>query len=68
VEHPFLVRLDYAFQTPEKLYMIMDFINGGELFFHLKNERRFEEKRVKFYAAELLLAFEHLHKQNVVFR
>jgi serine/threonine protein kinase len=68
VEHPFLVRLDYAFQTPEKLYMVMDFINGGELFFHLKNERRFAEKRVKFYAAELLLAFEHLHKQNVVFR
>ncbi|KAL0489772.1 glucocorticoid-regulated kinase [Acrasis kona] len=68
VEHPFLVRLDYAFQTQEKLYMVMDFINGGELFFHLKNEKRFEEKRVKFYAAELLLALQHLHDQNVVFR
>jgi serine/threonine protein kinase len=68
VAHPFLVRLLYAFQDPEKLYMVMDFINGGELFFHLKKERRFPEHRVKFYSAQLLLALSHLHEQNVVFR
>lgn len=68
VAHPFLVRLLYAFQDPEKLYMVMEFVNGGELFFHLKKERRFPELRVKFYAAQLLLALSHLHDQNVVFR
>jgi serine/threonine protein kinase len=62
------VSLVYAFQTPEKLYMVMEFVNGGELFFHLKNDKRFPEKRVKYYAAELFLALEHLHNQNVVFR
>lgn len=68
VEHPFLVRLVYAFQSTEKLYMVMDFINGGELFFHLKKLKRFPEDLVKLYAAELFLSLDHLHKHNVVFR
>lgn len=68
VEHPFLVNLLYAFQTPEKLYMVMEFVNGGELFFHLKREKRFPEPRTKFYAAELFLALDHIHKHNVVYR
>lgn len=46
----------------------MEFVNGGELFFHLKREKRFTEARAKFYAAELLLAIEHIHKYNVVYR
>lgn len=68
VEHPFLVRLVYAFQSTEKLYMVMDFINGGELFFHLKKLKRFPEDLVKLYSAELFLSLDHLHKHNVVFR
>lgn len=68
VEHPFLVNLVFAFQTREKLYMVMEFVNGGELFFHLKREKRFSEARVKFYAAELFLALDHIHKHNVVYR
>ena len=43
VQHPFIVKLHFAFQTREKLYMVMDYINGGELFFHLKKEGRFSE-------------------------
>ena len=66
VAHPFLVRLLYAFQTPEKLFMVMEFVNGGELFFHLKKERRFPELRVKFYSAQLLLALSHLHDQVII--
>ena len=46
----------------------MEFVNGGELFFHLKREKRFAENRAKFYAAELLLALEHVHKHNIVYR
>lgn len=66
--HPFLVKLHYAFQTPEKLYMVTDFLNGGELFYHLRREQRFSEERSRFYAAEILLALEYLHDQNVIYR
>eukprot|EP01129_Flabellula_baltica_P002945 TRINITY_DN12817_c0_g1_i1.p1 TRINITY_DN12817_c0_g1~~TRINITY_DN12817_c0_g1_i1.p1 ORF type:complete len:452 (+),score=130.24 TRINITY_DN12817_c0_g1_i1:59-1357(+) len=68
IQHPFIVRLNYAFQTSDKLYMIMDYINGGELFFHLKNETRFPEERVKFYAAEIALALMHLHDHGIIYR
>ena len=54
IQHPFIVTLHYAFQTNEKLYMILDYVNGGELFYHLKREGRFSEERVRFYAAEII--------------
>jgi serine/threonine protein kinase len=53
--------MHYAFQTPDKLYMVMDFLNGGELFFHLRKEDKFNEDRIRFYAAEIILALEYLH-------
>lgn len=62
MESPFIVQLHYAFQSPEKLYLILDFLNGGELFFHLRREIRFTEDRIRFYAAEILLALESLHQ------
>jgi len=68
IQHPFIVRLHYAFQTKDKLYMILDFINGGELFFHLKKEGRFTEARVKFYAAQITCAISHLHSLGIVYR
>jgi len=68
IQHPFIVRLHYAFQTKDKLYMILDYINGGELFFHLKKEGRFPEIRVKFYAAEIVCAMAHLHSLQIVYR
>jgi serine/threonine protein kinase len=68
IQHPFIVKLHYAFQTNEKLYMILDYVNGGELFFHLKKEGRFQEARVRFYAAEIVLAMSHLHSLGVVYR
>jgi serine/threonine protein kinase len=46
----------------------MDFLNGGELFYHLRRERRFSEERARFYAAEILLALEHLHSHNIIYR
>jgi len=48
--------------------MILDFVNGGELFFHLKREGRFPENRVKFYAAQITSALAHLHSLNIVYR
>lgn len=68
IQHPFIVSLHYAFQTKDKLYMILDYVNGGELFFHLKKEGRFNENRVKFYAAEITLAMDHLHQLGIVYR
>jgi len=68
IDHPFIVSLRYAFQTPAKLYMVLDFFNGGELFFHLKRDGRFSEGRAKFYGAEILLALECLHANNIIYR
>lgn len=68
VNNPFIVSLQFAFQTPAKLYMILDFFNGGELFFHLKKEGRFSERRAKFYGAEITSALGALHALNIVYR
>eukprot|EP01065_Artemidia_motanka_P007939 TRINITY_DN13973_c0_g1_i1.p1 TRINITY_DN13973_c0_g1~~TRINITY_DN13973_c0_g1_i1.p1 ORF type:complete len:439 (+),score=125.15 TRINITY_DN13973_c0_g1_i1:170-1486(+) len=66
--HPFLVKMSYAFQTPEKLYLVMNFANGGELFCHLKKEKRFSEARSRFYAAEITLGLKYLHARDIVYR
>ncbi|KAJ5888122.1 Serine/threonine-protein kinase psk1 [Penicillium taxi] len=62
--HPFVVKLFYAFQDHEKLYLILEYAEGGELFTHLAMERMFQEDVAAFYMAEMVLALEHLH-QNV---
>lgn len=62
--HPFVVKLFYAFQDHEKLYLILEYAEGGELFHHLAMERMFDEDVAAFYMAEMVLALEHLH-QNV---
>lgn len=56
IDNPFVVKLHYAFQTPDKLYFVMDFLNGGEMFTHLRKKIKFKEKRARFYCAELVLA------------
>lgn len=68
VHSPFVVALHYAFQTATKLYLVMDFMKGGELFFHLRQMSRFTEDRTRFYIAEVLLAFEALHGKKVIYR
>ena len=68
INHPFIVRLHYAFQTGEKLYMVMDFVSGGDLYFHLRRLRRFNLDLVKVWMCELVLAIEYLHSMNVVYR
>lgn len=69
VSNPFIVKLYYAFQDHEKLYLILEYAQGGELFLHLAIERTFSETHAAFYAACLVLALEHLHtKVGVVYR
>ncbi len=66
--HPFIVSLKYAFQTDVKLYLVLEFLAGGELFYHLKEETKFTPERAKFYIASITLAIEHLHAHNIVYR
>lgn len=68
VNHPFLVGLDYAFQTDEKLYFVLQFMKGGELFQHLRRLKRFPEVQAKFYAASIVLGLGHLHNKNYIYR
>eukprot|EP00760_Papus_ankaliazontas_P027018 PhM_4_TR3108/c0_g2_i1/m.23078/K13303/SGK2; serum/glucocorticoid-regulated kinase 2 len=68
IDHPFVVRLHYAFQTRHHLVFIMDFLAGGELFFHLQRSKRFPEARAKFYCAEIGLALDYIHSKNIVYR
>jgi len=64
----FIVGLKFSFQTPSDLYLVTDYMSGGELFWHLQKEGRFTEQRAKFYIAELILALDHLHKHDIVYR
>jgi serine/threonine protein kinase len=66
--HPFLVNLKYAFQTKERLYMVIDYLNGGELFYHLSQDDTFSEERARFYAAEVVLALGYLHDNGILYR
>mmetsp|Transcript_8694 Transcript_8694/g.35831 ORF Transcript_8694/g.35831 Transcript_8694/m.35831 type:complete len:497 (-) Transcript_8694:1070-2560(-) len=68
IRHPYIVRLRYAFQSEEKLYLVTDYYNGGSLFYHLRKSRGFSEDRARFYAAELVLALDHLHANGVIYR
>ena len=68
VDHPFIVRLNYAFQTADSLYLVMDYCPGGDLSEYIHLEKRFNEDKCKLYAAEILLGIEELHRKGVIFR
>ena len=68
MKHPFIVSLNFAFQTIDKLFLILDFCPGGDLGSHLTTEKRFTEYRARIYLCEIILALEELHKQNIIFR
>lgn len=65
---PFIAKLHYAFQNPTKLYMVLEYLNGGELFFHLTQQRVFSEMRTRFYLGEILLGLEYLHANGIIYR
>ncbi|KAI7481888.1 kinase-like protein [Hortaea werneckii] len=67
-ESPFIVGLKFSFQTAADLYLVTDYMSGGELFWHLQKEGRFIEERAKFYIAELILSLRHLHQHDIVYR
>lgn len=68
LDHPFMVKLIYAFQNRQKLYYVLEYCPGGELFFYLQTIGRFKESAAKFYAANILLAFRYMHQNGVLYR
>jgi protein-serine/threonine kinase len=68
IDHPFIIKLHLTFQTLDKLNMLFDYSNGGELFFHLQKKVRFSEDLSRFYAAQLYLAISYLHFNNIIYR
>jgi len=68
VRHPFIVDLKYAFQAGNKVYLIMEYLAGGELFMQLQKERMLMEDTAIFYLSQVLLAIEHLHQNGIIYR
>ena len=68
VDHPFLCGIDYVFQNQLRIYFVMPFIQGGELYKILENFKRFPEDQVVFYIAQVAIAIGELHKLDIVHR
>lgn len=68
IEYPFVVNLITSFQDPSNLYMVFEYVIGGELFSHLRRQQYFSEELSRFYACEIVLCFEYLHALDLVYR
>ncbi|KAG5008421.1 hypothetical protein GLYMA_09G273600v4 [Glycine max] len=68
IEHPFVVQLRYSFQTKYRLYLVLDFVNGGHLFFQLYHQGLFREDLARIYTAEIVCAVSHLHSNGIMHR
>lgn len=66
--HPFIIRMHFAFQDSCRLYIVMEYCPGGDLFFYLEKYKKFHESHCKFYAACVVLALKHLHSKRIVYR
>lgn len=68
IAHPFLVNMEFVFQNEFRIYFLMKFVKGGELFRHLVTVKRFPEDQAKFFAAQVAMALGHLHSKKIIYR
>ena len=68
LDHPFVVKMSAAFQDCRYLYMILEYVPGGEFFTHLRFAERFDDDTTRFYVGQVVLIFEYLHSRNIVYR
>ncbi|KAH7966072.1 hypothetical protein HPB49_013572 [Dermacentor silvarum] len=68
VQHPFIIRMSWTHHDATCLYMLFEYVSGGELFTYLRNAGRFTSATGSFYAAEIVLALEYLHRMHIVYR
>lgn len=66
--NPFIINLLCSFQTPSKFYFVLEYASGGDLFGYLKKYENFPKSQVQLYIAELAIALNHLHQNNIIYR
>ncbi|XP_023029617.1 cAMP-dependent protein kinase catalytic subunit beta [Leptinotarsa decemlineata] len=68
LKFPFVIQMEYFFKNNVYLFLVMPFINGGEMFYHLRSNKKFDENLCKFYTAQVILSFEYIHYLGIVYR
>jgi len=68
IDHPFVIKFFYSFQNDRKLFFALEYCPGGELFNLLQKKKRFSEDQARFYSAQMILALEHLHEKDIIYR
>jgi serum/glucocorticoid-regulated kinase 2 len=67
-DHPFIVKLYYSFQNEKKLFFLLEYCPGGELFNLLQKKKQLNEDQARFYSAQMVIAIEYLHQNNIIYR